>query len=373
LGTITGRMWSYSVKQDKLQRELNPAEFGGPMNIFCKRVCVAAGLVLIGPSYAQASPKQQLRAVLALSPESWLYQGLQRFKKNVEKSSNGEIEVTLIASSPLYEGKEIRSAVGSGKIEMGALLLSEYSADIPAVNIFTQPFMFFSEPMMQAATASKSPIRAPLDQAILQSNGERVLWWQSAGTTVLVSRGEAVLTPADIAGKTVQVPLPALAEMVQLCGGRPLEVRSGAESEVSKAEHTDMSVVPIANVVDGKLWTRMKTLTVTRHIVQEIVIVINDIVWTSFTEDQKRVIQDAAAQTERYMYEDIRQDERENIELAAKNGMKVAEVTATQVALWKDCAAPMLESFGQQSGDLGQKVMNGYRRILVDAYRQPRN
>jgi TRAP-type C4-dicarboxylate transport system substrate-binding protein len=77
-------------------------------------------------------------------------------------------------------------------------------------------------------------------------------------------------------------------------------------------------------------------------------------------------------ETERYMYDDIRQDENENIELAAKNGMKVAEVTAVQAALWKGCATPMLESFLQQSGDLGQKVMEGYRRILVDIYRQQR-
>jgi C4-dicarboxylate-binding protein DctP len=325
------------------------------------------------PVYAHASAKQ-LRAVLALPAESWLYQGLQRFKKNVEKNSNHEIEVKLIASSPVYQGKEIRSAVSSGDIEIGALLLSDYSADVPAANIFTQPFMFFSDPMMRAATASNSPVRAPLDRAILQSNGARVLWWQSAGATVLISRVDSALTPADMAGKTVQVTLPALAEMVQLCGATPVEVRAGElESDVSRVAKTDMSIVPIASVVDRKLWTVMKTLTVTNYIAQEIVIVINERAWTSLTDDQKRVVQDAAAQTERYMYDDIRQDERENIELAAKNGMKVAEVTAPQVALWKGCAAPMLESFGQQSGDLGQKVMNGYRRILIDTYRQPRN
>jgi C4-dicarboxylate-binding protein DctP len=343
------------------------------MNLSWKRVGLAAGLVLMFPAYAQAS-KQELRAVLALSPESWLYQGLQYFKKNAEKGSNGEIAVTLIASSPLYEGQEIRSAVSSGKIEIGAFLLSEYSTDIPAVNIFTQPFMFFTESMMQAAMAPKSAIRAPLDEAILQSSGERVLWWQSAGTTVLISKGDAVLTPADIAGKTVQVPLPALAEMVQLCGATPVEAQFGeSEDDVIKAGKVDMSIVPIASVVDRKLWTVTKTLTITHHVAQEVAVVINEKVWTSLTEGQKRAIQDAAAQTERYMYDDIRDDERENIELAAKNGMKVAEVTATQVALWKNCAAPMLESFGQRSGDLGQKVMNGYRRILVDVYRQQRN
>jgi TRAP-type C4-dicarboxylate transport system substrate-binding protein len=333
----------------------------------------ALALVSLCTMQAAGATKVQLRAVLPLPPQSWLYQGLQRFKKNVENNSKGEIEVTIIPSSPLYEGKEIRSAAASRTIEIGALLLSDYSADIPAANFFAQPFMFFSEPLMKAAVASQGPVRAPLDLAILQSNGVRVLWWQAAGATVLISKGESVLTPADIAGKKVRVPLPALAQMVQLCGATPVvEAASGPESDTVKSAKTDMIMVPIANVLDGKLWTVMRALTVTHHIAQEFVIVMNEGVSNSLTSDQKRAVQEAAAETERYMYEDIRQDESENMEIAAKNGMKVAEVTAEQAALWKACATPMLESFLQQSGDLGQKLMDGYRRILADIYRQQR-
>jgi C4-dicarboxylate-binding protein DctP len=334
------------------------------------RAIAALGLAVLCTLPCPVAAKVQLRAVLPLQPQSWLYQGLQRFKKNVENGSKGEIEITIIPSSPLYEGKEIRAAAASGAIEVGALLLSDYSADIPAANFFAQPFMFFSEPIMKAAVAAQGPVRAPLDQAILQSNGVHVLWWQAAGATVLISKGEAVLTPADIAGKKVQVPLPALAQMVQLCGATPVEAASKPESATIESGKTDMIIVPIANVVDGKLWTMMTALTVTHHIAQEFVIVINERVFNSLTGDQKRAVQEAAAETERYMYDDIRQDENENIELAAKNGMKVAEVTAIQASLWKGCATPMLESFLEQSGGLGQKVMDGYRRILIDAYRQ---
>jgi C4-dicarboxylate-binding protein DctP len=337
-----------------------------------KRFVLAVGLLVVCPLCVCAAPKTKIRAVVPLAQESWLFQGLRRFKKTVEKSSNGDIEITLIPSSPLFEGHDIRSAVQSGSVEMGAVLLSEFGADIPATNIFAQPFMFFSEPMMKAAVASQSAVRSPIDQAILQSNNVRVLWWQSAGTTVVISKDEAVLTPSDFAGKKVVVSLPALAEMVKLCGATPVEESSGPEGGAITLAKADMSIVPIANVVDRKLWTVMNTLTVTRHIAQQFAVVINERVWGTLTDDQMRTVREAAAEAERYMYEDIRQDELENIELAAKNGMKVAEITATQAALWKSCASPMLESFLQQSGVLGQKVMDGYRQILVDMYRQPR-
>jgi C4-dicarboxylate-binding protein DctP len=309
----------------------------------------------------------QLRVVLALSSKSWLYQGLQRFKKNVEASTKGEINVTLIASSPVYDGKEVRKAVATGAIEMGAVPLSEFSTDIPAVDIFSQPFMFYSEPILQAATKPKSRIRLLLDEAILHSNGVRVLWWQSAGAAVLASRGGAIVTPADIAGKTVGVPVSPLAQMVKLCSATPVMARTGPDSASAPAR-LDMSVTSVASVVDSELWNTMTALTVTHYIAQQFIITINEAAWSFLTKDQKLAVQDAAAEAERFMYGEILEEERENMELAAKHGMKVVELTEAQVDLWKGCSSPVLESFIETSGSLGQNVMSGYRQILIQAY-----
>ena len=333
-------------------------------------VFVSILLVTGQPVSAAAAPKQ-LRAVLALSPKSWVYQGLQHFKKDVEASTKGEITVELIPSSPTYEGKEIRKAVAVGAAEIGAILLSEYSADIPAVDIFSQPFMFYSEPILQAATKPKSPIRVLLDEAILHSNSVRVLWWQSAGATVLASKQGAALVPEDIAGKTVHVSEPALVEMVKLCAATPVTAGIQQDGNASAPAKADMSVTSIASVVDGELWNTMSTLTVTHYIAQQYSIAINEVTWNSLTKEQKLAIQDAAAEAERFMYGEIQDEERENLEVAAKHGMKVAELTEAQVALWKGCTSQVLENFLDRSGSLGQKVMNGYRKILVQAYSRP--
>ena len=79
------------------------------------------------------------------------YDGSLVLKDYVEAVSNGEIAVEIYDSAQLYRDKEVPAAVGSGAIEMGVASLTRYVGDIPAVDIFYQPFLFDSEAKVRAA------------------------------------------------------------------------------------------------------------------------------------------------------------------------------------------------------------------------------
>ena len=70
------------------------------------------------------------------------------------------------------------AAVGSGAIEAGVASLTRYVGDIPAVDIFYQPFLFDTEEKVRKAVAKGSAIRGPIDEAI-KGTGSTVLWWQA--------------------------------------------------------------------------------------------------------------------------------------------------------------------------------------------------
>jgi C4-dicarboxylate-binding protein DctP len=102
------------------------------------------------------------------------------FKSKAEADSNGSIEVQIYDSAQLYKDKEVPAAVGSGSIEAGVASLTRYVDDIPAVDIFYQPFLMNSEDKIKKAVAKGSPVRGPIDEAI-KSTGSTVLWWQAYG------------------------------------------------------------------------------------------------------------------------------------------------------------------------------------------------
>lgn len=119
-------------------------------------LALMSGGLWIAAGLAQAA-ETTLRISLQLPLKSHLGQNLLLFKDEVEKNSNGEIEVQIYDSAQLYKDKEVPQAVGSGAIEMGVASLTRFVGDIPAVDIFYIPFMFNSEELVRAATALFTP------------------------------------------------------------------------------------------------------------------------------------------------------------------------------------------------------------------------
>ena len=104
-----------------------------------KKIAVAAlGLMLVaGP--IQAADK--MRISLQLPLKSHLGQNLLVFEKEVEARTKGAIDVEIYDSAQLYKDKEVPAAVGAGSIESGVASLTRYVGDIPAVDLFYQPFL----------------------------------------------------------------------------------------------------------------------------------------------------------------------------------------------------------------------------------------
>ncbi|MEJ8473151.1 TRAP transporter substrate-binding protein DctP [Roseibium algae] len=306
-------------------------------------------------STAQAADTT-LRISLQLPLTSHLGQNLSLFKEEVEKTSNGEIAVEIYDSAQLYKDKEVPAAVGAGAIEMGVASLTRYVGDIPAVDIFYQPFLFDSEEKVRAAVAKGSPVRGPLDEAI-KDTGSTVLWWQAYGGAILLSNGGPLKTPADMEGKKVRVFGKTLGDFVKAAGGAPTLV-SGSEQYLAYQRGTvDIGMTGISGVKSRKLWEVMDTVTVTNHADIEFIVVVNTDFWNGLSDEHKALIEAAAMKAEA----DVR-DRMSGIEAAAyaaaeENGMTIYRPTAEETAAWKAVSKPVYDTYTEKAGDLGAKVM----------------
>ncbi|QPC43629.1 TRAP transporter substrate-binding protein DctP [Kaustia mangrovi] len=296
-----------------------------------------------------------LRITLQLPLKSHLGQNLLLFKDKVETASNGDIEVQIFDSAQLYKDKEVPQAVGSGAIEMGVASLTRYVGDIPAVDIFYMPFLFNTEELVREATAPDSPVRKPLDEAIM-GTGARVLWWQAYGSVILLSNGGAIKTPADMKDKKVRVFGKTLGKWVEAAGGVPTLI-SGSEQYLAYQRGTvDIGMTGMSGVKSRRLWEVMDTVTVTNNADIEFIVVVNEEFWQSLPEAHREIIATAAREAEIAVRDAMAEIEADAYKDAEANGMTVYKLTPEEVEAWKAAAQPVFDSYLSDAGALGKEV-----------------
>ncbi|QDG75129.1 TRAP transporter substrate-binding protein DctP [Labrenzia sp. PHM005] len=303
-----------------------------------------------------------LRISLQLPLKSHLGQNLVLFKEEVEKNSNGEIAVEIYDSAQLYKDKEVPAAVGSGAIEMGVASLTRYVGDIPAVDIFYQPFLFDSEEKVRAAVAPGSSVRGPLDEA-MKGTGSTVLWWQAYGGAIMLSNGGPIKTPEDMNGKKVRVFGKTLGDFVTAAGGAPTLI-SGSEQYLAYQRGTvDIGMTGVSGVKSRKLWEVMDTITVTNHADIEFIVVVNTDFWNGLSDAHKSVIQAAAVTAENDVRDRVSDIEASAYAAAEENGMTVYKPTAEEISAWKAVSQPVYDAYGEKAGDLGKQVMDAASKL----------
>ena len=297
-----------------------------------------------------------MRISLQLPLKSHLGQNLLLFKEEVESKSGGSIAVEIYDSAQLYKDKEVPAAVGSGSIEAGVASLTRYVGDIPAVDIFYQPFLFDTEAKVRKAVAKGSEIRGPIDEAI-KDTGSTVLWWQAYGGAIMLSKGGAIKNPGDMKGKKVRVFGKTLGQFVEATGGAPTLI-SGSEQYLAYQRGTvDVGMTGVSGVKSRKLYEVMDTITVTNHADIEFIVVANTDWWNSLNDDQRSIISSAASMAETSVRDKMASIEAEAYDIAKSNGMNIVVPSADDIAAFKAASGSVYDAYKEKAGALGAQLL----------------
>tara|TARA_R110000868_G_scaffold165328_7_gene398883 strand:+ start:14972 stop:15970 length:999 start_codon:yes stop_codon:yes gene_type:complete len=332
------------------------------MKKFALAAALAAAVGFTGVASVANAADLTLRISLQLPLKSHLGQNLLMFKNEVEAKSNGDIAVEIYDSAQLYKDKEVPAAVGSGSIEMGVASLTRYVGDVPAVDVFYQPFLLDSEAKVRKAVAVGSPVRGPLDAAIAET-GATVLWWQAYGGSIMLSNGGPIKGPDGLTGKKVRVFSKTQGDFISAAGGAPTLI-SGSEQYIAYQRGTvDVGMTGMSGVKSRKLWEVMDTVTTTNDADIEFIVVVNTKFWNDLSEDQRSIISAAAVNAENDVRDRMSTIEAAAFEEAKANGMTIYAPTDDEMAAWREAAKPVHEAFLEHTGDLGKQVFEAAKNF----------
>lgn len=309
-----------------------------------------------------AYAEKVLRLTLQLPATHHLGQNVQSFADEVNKNTNGDLKVEIYPSAQLYKDKEVPQAVASGAVEMGVSALTRFVGTIPAVDLFYVPFLFPSEEALKKAVAKGSPVRQPLDDAVLET-GARILWWQAYGGAVFLSNDLEIRSPDSLKGKKVRVFSKTLGSLVEAAGGAATSI-SGSEQFLAYQRGTvDVGITGVTAVQKRKLFQVMNTLTATKSMVDiEFVVLINEKVWQGLTESQRQIIETAAARVEKELRDKMSQLEADAFAFVADK-MNVVNLSDEEMANWTKLAEPVVSDYIKNAGPLGKQLVDAARQM----------
>ena len=321
-----------------------------------------AAAVLLVAGTAAAESKTTLRLTLQLPLKSVLGQNVSMFKAEVEKATNGEIEIQIFDSGSLYQDKDVPKAVGSGQVEMGVASLARYVGDVPAADVFYIPALFDSDAKLRAAVAPGSPVRGPLDAAIAKT-GSKVLWWQAYGSTILMTKGEPIKTPEEMKTKKVRVFGKLLGTWVSANGGSPVNVAGSEQYFAYQRGTVDIGMTGPDTIKSRKMWEVMKSVTRAGQAAIEFVVVVNDKAWAKLTPAQQKIITTAAVSAEKNLRDKFAAIEKEAIEAGKANGMVIYDPTPAEATKWRASADAVRDAFLKGAGPLGKQVYEAAAKL----------
>lgn len=321
-----------------------------------KRFALMLAVFAMAMGASVAAQAKTLRVTIQVPQKHILGQNILLFKKLVEEKTGGEIEVELYDSAQLFKGSEVPQAVSSGSIDMGIVLLTEYSGTIPATGLFSVPFLFPTYDDIREATAPDAEVRKALDEAILKT-GARVLWWQAYGPVHMLSKDEPIRTPAEVKNKKVRVIGKSIGDYIREIGGAPVVIAGSEQFLAYQRGTVDIGMTGTTATKSRRLYEVMDYITLTNHANIEFLVLINDKVFQDLTDEQRKAVADAAVEAEKTLRDNTETLNQQAADyLRKETNMEVVELKPDEVKQWQDAAKPVIERFAQQ-GPLAQKLV----------------
>ncbi|KAA8605121.1 C4-dicarboxylate ABC transporter substrate-binding protein [Salipiger aestuarii] len=327
---------------------------------------LATGLLLASTALCATSgaalAERTLRATVQVAVNHPIGANVVTFADTLRDISGGEMTVEIYDSAQLFKGSEVPKAVASGAIDIGVVLADEYSGTLPAAGVFSVPFLFPSYEVLARAADPDGAFRKTFDDMIA-STGTKVLWWQDYGPVQLLSKGEALVEPSQMQGKLVRAMGKPSGDFIDAVGGTPVVIGGSEQFMAYQRGTVDVGMSGTTAVESRKLYEVMDHVTMTNHSLAEFIVVINDALFDALSDEEKAWVTEAAMVAEQSLREQTEANNEASADWLSDGHATVTPLTPEQLAAWQDAAAPAVEVFVRDGGDLGKQLVDAIQAL----------
>jgi len=255
------------------------------------------------PAFAAYKDEYKLDIVPSLTT-AW-GMGAQYFTDLVKERSGGKINIKVYPGSQLTTGKQTNAfmLVRNGTIDFAVQSSINYSPQIVELNLFALPFFIANQPDKYVAMdAIKAGESGKLVVKAVEDKGVKFLAWGENGFRELTNSKREIRSPKDMEGMKIRVVgSPIFLDAFRAIGANPLTMNWSDTMAAIQQGVVDGQENPISTFYPVKIHEYHKYVTDWHYVIDPTMYVVNPGVWKTFSEDDQKLIQEAAEEAGKYM------------------------------------------------------------------------
>lgn len=318
--------------------------------LFLKTLVVTAALAAVGVASAQTKTIKFANQNAKGHP---IVMGMEKFAELVETRSGGRLKVNVFPGGALGSDQANVTALQAGTLEMASMNSGIFANLVKEFAIYDFPFLFANPKEADAVVDGEFGKSL---HARLEERGIVGLGYYELGFRHITNSRRPINRVEDIAGLKLRViPNPINVDWVTALGANPTPLPFPELYAALEQRAVDGQENPVATIYGAKLFEVQRHMALTYHQYNPQSVVISKRFWDTLTAEEKKIIQDAAAESAVYQREQSRAAVASTLDNLRKANMQVTELPAAEVAKLRERMRPVV---AKHSATVGEATVN---------------
>ena len=309
--------------------------------LFLKTIVAAVAVAACG----LASAQERTIKFTTQNPKGHpLVMGMEKFAEIVQAKSGGKIKVNLFPGGVLCGDAPVVSALQGGTIEMASMNSGILASQVKDFAVFDYPFMFANG--KEADAVVDGPFGKKM-HAKLEPKGLIGLTYWELGFRSITNSKRPITKVEDMEGLKLRViPNAINVDWVKALGANPTPLAFPELYAALEQKAIDGQENPISVINANKFFEVQKYVTLTNHQYNPQSVLMSKKFWDSLNPAEQKIITEAAAESTVYQRQQARLQDVTALDAVKKGGMQVTELSAAELAKFREKMKPVLEKHG---------------------------
>jgi TRAP-type transport system periplasmic protein len=323
---------------------------------------VAGSLFATGTALAQDIKTHNFKVAFVQNIDHPHGIGAKKFGELLEQKSGGKMKAKAFGGGSLGGDAQVISSLQGGVVEMTLVSPGLLTGLIKEFSVFDLPFMFTSYREVDAVMDGPVGTRL-LD--MLKDKGLIGLGYWDHGFRNITSAKRPINKMEDISGLKVRViQIPIFIDTFSALGANPVPLPFPELYTALETGTVDGQENPFASIETSKFYEVQKYAATTGHVYNPLVAIFSKKVWDKLSEDERRIVQEAATEAGLYERKVSREANEKSMQTLRGEGMQITELSSEEIDRMRQKVKPVTDKYTQSIGpDLVAEVQAEIQKV----------